>query len=461
MKLKLKEILAKDAADLTEAEKAFLCDQVDSLTDEQKAKFADVLADEKELDLDDVKAAINEPLSAFEKKIDKMAETIVEKFQKGVMESPAKGQSNDEGSDVVDADSTRDFLKALISGDKSEVKRVSSEAWKSALKSTDKATRSRAKALQKALSTSSSGDAPDDAQAGLLVPPELLAEVLRIRETQYGLARRSFRYLPFSGPGNQRTIPALGTSVSVYWIDEGGKKKSTQPKFNVVTQTLKKLAAIVPLTEEIVEDSAINLTALLGDLFAEAVSKEEDIQFFAGTGTPWTGILNNGSVNVVNQQSGDVNQLTADDLLDMIDGTPTGALAGAKFYMNRKTLSIIRKLKASTTGEYIFQRPADGLHGTIWDYPYELSDAFPEPTDVGTGDPYIMFGNLQQAAVFGDKQQLRVKLLDQATITDTDDETVLNLAEQDMIALRIVERVGYVLALPKAVTVLKASAHES
>lgn len=459
--LKLKDILAKAAKDLTEDEKAFLRDQSESLSDEQKEKFADVLSEEKSLDLEAVKNALNEPLSAFEKKIDKMAEAIVEKFQKGVEESRAKAQAGAGADDVEDADSTRDFFKALIHGDKSEVKRVSSEAWKAAVKSTDKATRSRAKALIKAMSTSSSGESPDDAQAGLLVPPELLAEVLRIKETQYGLARRSMRYLPFSGPGNQRTIPALGTSVTVYWTDEGGKKKGTQPKFSIVTQTLKKLAAIVPLTEEIVEDSAVNLTALLGDLFAEATSKEEDIQFFTGTGSPWTGILNNGSVNIVNQASGDVNQLTADDLLDMIDKQPSGALAGSKFYMHRKTLTIIRKLKDVTSGQYIFQRPQDGQPGTIWDYPYELSDAFPEPTDVSTGEAYILFGNLQQAAVFGDKQQLRVKLLDQATITDTDDETVLNLAEQDMIALRIVQRVGYVLALPKAVTVLKAAAHVS
>jgi hypothetical protein len=72
-----------------------------------------------------------------------------------------------------------------------------------------------------------------------------------------------------------------------------------------------------------------------------------------------------------------------------------------------------------------------------------------------------LFANLKKAAIFGDKQQLRVKLLEEATITDTDDSTVINLAEQDMIALRIVERVGYVVALASAATVLKAQAHES
>ncbi len=223
---------------------------------------------------------------------------------------------------------------------------------------------------------------------------------------------------------------------------------------------MKKLAAIVPFTEEILEDSAINLTQLVGQLFAEAVAKEEDIQFFAGTGAPWTGILNNGDVNQVPQASGDATQLTADDLLDMIDATPTGALSGAKFYFHRSVLSVIRKLKTNT-GEYIYQQPSAGLPGTIWNYPYETSDAFPAIGDIEEGDAYVLFANLKQAAVFGDKQQLRVKLLTEATITDTDGSTVINLAEQDMVALRIVERVGYVVALPKAATVLQASATQS
>jgi HK97 family phage major capsid protein len=160
------------------------------------------------------------------------------------------------------------------------------------------------------------------------------------------------------------------------------------------------------------------------------------------------------------QASGDVYQLTADDLLDMIDATPSGALNGAKFYFHRTILSIIRKIK-DNDGNYIYQQPANGLPGTIWNYPYETSDAFPTASAVTDGDQYVLFGNLKQGAVFGDKQQLRVKLLDQATITDTDGSTVINLAEQDMVALRIVERVGYVVALPTALTVLEADAHQS
>ncbi len=389
---------------------------------------------EEGIDGEALKALISSSaVEAAEKAAASIATNIVDKFMAGVAAN-RKAAIDVPAAKVAEkaGDKTRLFMKALMNHDL---------------------------AAAKALTTSVSGSSPDDAQAGLTIPTELLAEVIRIANAQYGLARRDMRYLPFSGPGNERTIPVLGTAVSVFWTGEGEAKQSTQPGFSVVTQTLKKLAAIVPFTDEILEDSAINLTQLVAELFAEAVTKEEDVQFFNGTGSPWTGILNNNNVNGVDA-AGDASQTTADDLLAMIDATPSGALSGSKFYMSRTVFSTLRKLK-DQNGNYILQNPGGSISGTIWNYPYELSDAFPALGDVSENDPYILFGNLKLGAIFGDKQQMRVKLLTEATITDTDGSTGINLAQQDMSALRIVERVGYVVALPKALTVLSANATQS
>ena len=415
-------ILAKPEAERTAEEVAFLEENKETLNEnEVKSLFSKTAED------------------AMSKAIEKLSDGLIAKFMDGVKDARKTaletGEEKGKGQEK-----TRAFMKALIGGDK---------------------------AGAKAISTATNGVDPDDSNAGVLVPVELKNEVLRIAQTQYGLARRDMFYLPFSGPGNTRTVPTLGTSVRVFWTGEGKKKRSTQPKFSLVQQTLKKLAAIVPMTEEILEDSLIDINALLGQLFAEAIAKEEDVQFFMGTGTPWTGILNNGDVNKVTQASGDASQLTVDDLIDMEDATPTGALNGSKYYFHRTIKSVLKKLK-DKNGNYILVAAANGVPATLNGYPYECSDAFPALNDIQTGDGYILFGNLKQGAIFGDKQQIRVKLLDQATVGDTDgdesgsdEQTSINLAEEDMVALRIVERVGYTVALAKALTVLKAAAHES
>lgn len=430
-------ILKKLAAGekITSEEKEFLLANKDILSDEQvkAAEGAEVdppaePAEEKE-DVDEKE--LGELISkSIAERVNAITDQIAEKFLDGVAESRKRVLDTGKPEGGKGDEKTRGFMKALFTGDREYLKAISGLS---------------------------------DSAGGYLIPEELRSEVLRIAQTQYGLARREFRYLPFSGPGNERKIPALATSVSVTWTDEAGVKQSTAPTFDIVTQTLKKLAAIVPMTDEIIEDSTINLTALVAELFAEAVAKEEDIQFFNGTGSPWTGILNNGNVNVVNIAGTNPAAVDADDLLALVDATPSQALSGAKFYMNRSVFSKIRSLRiddggGAGTGSYLMQQPTGSAPASIWGYPIEQSDAFPLVTETGEDQPFILFGNLSKAAIFGDKQSLRVKLLDQATVNNVANNATINLAQQDMTAIRIVERVGYVLAMPTMVSVLKTVA---
>ena len=447
MSKKLKAILAKNEADLTAEEKALILKHVADLDEETKTKFAKTLEDDEseeeeegdDDDDDDDDDGIDEKSlkALIDKGIDKSAEArseaiiqkTVAKFFDGV--NLARKKSLESGTTVVkeEGKETREFFKALLNRDY---------------------------ARAKALTTSTTGVSPDDAKAGITIPSELLAEIYRFIP-DYGVARRNMRYLPFSGPGNERDITALAAAVNVYWTGEGVKKTSTQPKFSPVTQTLKKMAAICPLTEEIIEDSAIPLKSLLGELFAEAIGVEEDFQFLAGVGTPWTGILNNASVNVTYQLTAGTANVHTDDLLNMKKGIPASARRNAKYYFNPDTEILLQQLK-DEQGRYILQQPTDSAPGKLWGNAYELTDALPAPDDVDAGDPWIIFGDFKKCAILGDKQQIRVKLLEEGTITDTDGQTTINLAEQDMVALRIVERAGYVLVLPSGINVLKNEA---
>lgn len=369
--------------------------------------------------------------------IDSIATDLASKYFSKI--KAQRGRAIDAEEEKVEekaGESTRSFLKALFSGDKKSLEDMQKK-------------------------TATFNETADDPRGGYLLPTELMAEVLRIAEKQYGLCRREFRYLPFTGPGNERTIPTLASSVTTYWVNEAAAKTSSNTVFGLVTQTLKKLAVQVPLTEELLEDSAVNLTQLIAELIAEAMSKEEDIQFLYGTGAPWTGILNNGSVGSVALGTGlGVSSVSFEKLVDMQDALPSGALVGAKYYMNRQILSYLKKARADAVsasdgkGLFLFP-PTSQAIADILGFPIELSDAMPGKTLTGANKPFVIFGNLKMAAILGDKQQMRARLLDQATITDGDGTTVINLAQQDMVALSVTERVGYILAVPTAVVVLK------
>ena len=314
----------------------------------------------------------------------------------------------------------------------------------------------------------------DYTQGGYLIPELLLAEVNRFA-IEGGIARREMRYLPFAGAGNSRYIPTLLTNVAVDWVDEGEEKPKTKPTISRVQQTLKKVAAIVILTEEIVEDTVIDLVSLCGQLLGEAIAAEEDNQFFSGVGTPWTGLVNDPNITSLALAAGvGPLDMRPEVLLGLPLVIPSTAVPGAKFYMHRSVWAAICARRSDavaandTKGNYLVQQPSQGSPGTIWGYPVVLVEAMPSLVDLGYANedfsqigtdcdpdlPFILFGNLQKCCVYGDKQGLRVRLLDQASVYD-DNDNLINLAERDMIALRVHKRVGYVTVLPDGLALLQ------
>ena len=247
------------------------------------------------------------------------------------------------------------------------------------------------------------------------------------------------------------------SSVSVFWVNEAGVKPSTKPTFKLVPQVLKKIAAIVPMTEEILDDSAIDIIRLLGELFGEAIALEEDRVFLngdIGAGDPFDGVLRATGVIPV-EGPADIDDLTADHLLDMIYAVPRMIRNKGKFYLNSTIFAILQKLKADTSGVYIVQNPVGNQPGTIWNRPYELVDVLPDDSVAGDEEPVMFYTDLSKTCVYGDKQGIRVKLLDQAIVQSAEESpSDLNLATQDMVAFRIVKRVGYVPVLPQGISVL-------
>lgn len=392
--------------------------------------------DEEKAVKEDLKKFIkDETVANLDKELDAKSEELVKKFFDGVAKQ----------------------RKAAIDGRKAPVKKNSEQEltrkWWNCLVNQDI---SGARAVQKDYLREG-----DDASGGYLVPPPaLMAEINRFTE-QYGVARREMRYLPFSGPANSRKIPRLGSSVSVYWASEAGKKSKTKPSFELVTQTLKKIVAIAIYTEELVEDSAIDINALLGELFGEAVAKEEDRVFFAGNtndGDVYNGILNATGIVPVVMGDGDVAaDIDVDDLIEMKYAVPKEVRQTGKFYGNSAIFKLCEKLK-DKNNRYILHDAQNGNAPTLCGRPYEELDILPDDDLVTEETPFLIYTNLKKTCVYGDKGTLRLKLLSEATLDfDDSDESPnnINLAENDMQALRIVKRTGYVPVLPSGIAVLK------
>lgn len=281
---------------------------------------------------------------------------------------------------------------------------------------------------------------------GITVPLEFRPTLIMMLE-QFGLARQLCTVVPMNRM--ELEFPKLTNGIQTYWIGEGQTIPKTKPQFGSIKLTAKKLATLIPVTSELLEDSTIEIANLLATLIANAIAAEEDRVTFAGksANAPWDSILWDADVPSLSLADGKTgfSGVTADDLADAIAGLTPAQSMGSRWIMHRTVFNIVRKLK-NDVGDYIFTPPASPTEpGTIWGYPYTLSEVMPSIADSAADTPYIILGNPKHA-YFGDRKSMSVARSEH-----------LGFAE-DKIFIRVVQRDGFAIALPEALRTIRTAA---
>lgn len=283
-----------------------------------------------------------------------------------------------------------------------------------------------------------------NADGGFLVPDaDFIAEVARLEE-EYGVARRNARLWETNSDSVKMNKKASG--VTMYETGEAVAKTGTKMTFGQDEVSLRKFAAIAIWTDELNEDSAVNLFNELTTDFAREKARIEDVLVFTDS---TTGIVNQAGVNIVSVGSS-INDITFDDLNEAIYGVPTQSMNGGKFYLHRKILSVIQKIKDQNDLYIWSPGPNGSVNGTIWGYPYELVEVLPSAD--AANESFIVFGNLKYSTLIM-KRGLQLKELTEATVTDSEDNEI-HLAEQDASALRAVCRLNNKVQFPAAFSVI-------
>lgn len=303
-------------------------------------------------------------------------------------------------------------------------------------------------------------DATGSPFAGYVVDRELSAEIRHLI-TEYGVARREMMAVALTK--HSYDANALVTDVTVSWVSEAGSIGSTQAVLGQESLTLKKLAAIVTLTRELIEDEEIDLFSFLGARVAEGFARKEDAAAFIGEGTgdtangEFTGILYNASVNevvITGANNDEFTSLTADHLLDMQDESPQWVAANGKYYMHRSIRNLVRKLK-DEQGNYIYQNPSENSPAMIWGRPVVEVEVMPSVADSAGDTPFVLFADLKKSSILGYKSGIQADRFNAGIVRNVAGNADINLITTDREAIRWIERVGYVTILPSAATVLK------
>lgn len=308
------------------------------------------------------------------------------------------------------------------------------------------------------------GKAAMNTSGNVVIPPsEFLVEIERLEE-EVGIAAR-FATVRRSTSGAGLKYVQGDDDLEVFDTAEAGVKKSTKLTYKEKLLAWKKFAGILPITDELSEDSAIDLWNDATARFARAYARKGDELVFTANlsgGNNKKGILHETGVNIVTGAGDSFAELTYDNLVDMIYGVPTASARNGQFYLNRTILPVIMKLKDSENRPLWLPSVRDGAPATILGRPYVETEVLPDITDDAAATPFMVYGDLKYSTL-GERTDVQIKIFDTGSVydpADQDDETPtsINLLTQDVQAMRAVKRMNAVVRFPEAFSVLKTAA---
>lgn len=285
-------------------------------------------------------------------------------------------------------------------------------------------------------------------QAEALIQEQLINTIQQDAPKQsvfMGLARK----LP-NMTSKQTRIPVLDMLPMAYWVngDTGFKQTSSQAWDNVYL-TAEELAVIVPIPEAVVADASFDILGEIQPRVVEAIGQRVDSAVIFGVNRPaaWPADI----ITRARQAGNNVAPGASPDYFDLLLGDG-GVIAkvensGRMVTGVLSSMGMRAKLRGikSDDGHPIFK---SDMQGTTQ---YALDGApmyFPVNGSFDPSVAQLIAGDFSQA-VYAIRQDVTVKILDQGVIQDpTTKDIVYNLAQQDMIALRVVFRMGWAMPNP-------------
>lgn len=245
---------------------------------------------------------------------------------------------------------------------------------------------------QRSLTEGTAGD------GGYLVPVEHLQEVLQARPN-ISPFRSVCRVVPMSSKTSDTATVA--TKPTADWIDEAAEITESNPTTGQVILTARKLAVLSKTSIELVQDSRVDLFALLAQLHGEAHELKAQNAFAVGNGTLKPKGIHSASYTTVTA-AGSSTAVTYGDVNRLYMGLPQQYRASAVFVGNAACIAAISGI-ISTTGQPIFRMPMSGeLYPTVFGRPViELPDL---PGAATSGDKaHLYFGDFTGGYLIGDR----------------------------------------------------------
>ena len=289
------------------------------------------------------------------------------------------------------------------------------------------------------------GKGIDKTNVEALIDTQVANEIFEgvVRESK---ALSMFRRLP-NMTSDKTKLRVLDSLPIAYFVDEStnnGRKNITKMAWDKKYINAAELAVIVPIKENVLNDISIDIWSEVKPRIVEAFGKKIDNAIFNGTDKPadWrAGLIPSIVTAGAEVTEGDNLYSDINDVMTKVEESGynvTGLLGGVGLKGKFRMLT-------DTTGQPIKGTEIDSLPKAFLD-----NGAWDKTKSI------LIAGDFSQA-VYAIRQDVTYKVLTEAVIQDPSNGDILyNLAQDDMVALRVVMRLGW--EIPNPVNALNETA---
>jgi HK97 family phage major capsid protein len=279
------------------------------------------------------------------------------------------------------------------------------------------------------------------------VPVEYSNELLDLVATEGSHVMRLGRRLQ-NMSRYQRVLPVISALPTAYFVSgDTGLKQTTEVNWTDINLYAEALACIVPIPETVLDDVNIDVWAEVRPHIVEALGLAIDNAVINGTNAPST--WPTAIVTAAASASHNLSIAASTDLYEAVlgDGKLFSLIEQDGFMVTGSIAHLSMK------GKFRDCRDSNGIPIFVRDpaipgqYNVDGTPIF-FPTNGVTLSTNLMISGMWNHLVYSMRQDITWKILTEAVIQDTGGNIIYNLAQQDMVALRVVMRLGFQLPNP-------------